>query len=156
MNAITLWKVVQFSQLTAIQLYQLIKLRSDIFVVEQNCIYSELDDKDHQTGVLHLLGYKGEELIACARLLPAGVSFPSVSIGRVAIKKNMRKKGLGHILMDQALMCCEEHWPQKNIEISAQEYLNKFYLQYNFINTSAVYIDDGIPHIDMILKKSLL
>ncbi len=84
------WQCIPFCQLTTEQLYDLLKLRVDVFVVEQTCPYPELDNKDRMTGVHHLLGYQDKELVACARLLPMGVSYPSVSIGRVATKASAR------------------------------------------------------------------
>ncbi|MCG9723908.1 GNAT family N-acetyltransferase [Vibrio brasiliensis] len=147
------WQLIPFSQLTTTQLYQLIKLRVDVFVVEQTCPYPELDDKDHQNGVYHLLGYKNDQLVACARLLPKGLSYPSVSIGRVATLESQRGGGLGHQLLQQALAGCESLWPGEKIEIGAQEHLAKFYQQHGFIQTSAMYLEDDIPHIDMVLDK---
>lgn len=108
------WQFLPFSQLTTTQLYQLLKLRVDIFVVEQTCPYPELDDKDHQPGVHHLLGYQDDQLIACARLLPKGLSYPSVSIGSVAILETKRG-GTGHQLMAQALKHCESlYWERRS------------------------------------------
>ncbi|WP_073584928.1 GNAT family N-acetyltransferase [Vibrio quintilis] len=146
------WQFLPFSQLTTTQLYQLLKLRVDIFVVEQTCPYPELDDKDHQPGVHHLLGYQDDQLIACARLLPKGLSYPSVSIGRVAILETKRG-GTGHQLMAQALKHCESLWPGETIEIGAQKHLADFYGKHGFVQTSSMYLEDDIPHIDMKLKK---
>ncbi len=143
------WQCLSFSSLTTIQLYELLKLRVDVFVVEQNCPYPELDDKDHAEGVLHLLGYNNEELVACARLLPSGVSYPSLSIGRVATKESHRGGGLGHQLLTEAIKQCQQRWPLQSIEIGAQEHLSNFYAQYGFLRTSEMYLEDGIPHIDM-------
>lgn len=143
------WQCIPFSQMTTEQLYELIKLRIDVFVVEQNCPYPELDNKDKFNGVHHLCGYQDEELVACARLLPAGISYPSVSVGRVAIKTSARGEGLGHQLLQTALKHCQALWPQSAIEIGAQAYLREFYEHYGFITTSEPYIEDGIPHIDM-------
>lgn len=147
------WQLVPFTQLTTQQLYQLLQLRVDVFVVEQTCPYPELDGKDCLPQVHHLLGYKEDELIACARLLPEGVSYPSVSIGRVATKQTHRGGGLGHQLIQQALAGCERLWPQSDIEIGAQEHLADFYAQHGFVATSAMYLEDDIPHIDMKLSK---
>jgi len=147
------WQLNPFSELTTEQLYQLLKLRVDVFVVEQTCPYPELDDKDHQPGVHHLLGYQGEELVACARLLPKGISYPSVSLGRVATAESHRGDGLGHQLLDQALSSCELLWPGESIEIGAQEHLATFYQRHGFVQTSAMYLEDDIPHIDMKLEK---
>ncbi len=115
------WHLVPFSQLSTTQLYQLLKLRVDVFVVEQNCPYPELDGNDILHGVHHLLGYKNGELVACTRLLPAGTTYDSVSIGRVATKHNARGGGLGHQLMQQSIMHCQQLWPNEAIEIGAQE-----------------------------------
>ena len=135
------------------QLYQLLQLRVDVFVVEQKCPYPELDGKDYGQDVHHLLGYQADKLIACARLLPKGVSYPSVSIGRVAIAQGHRWGGLGHQLVQEAVSACEVLWPKESIEIGAQEHLSEFYKQHGFIPTSAMYLEDDIPHIDMKLEK---
>lgn len=147
------WQLKPFSKLTTTELYQLLKLRVDVFVVEQTCPYPELDDKDHQVGVHHLLGYQGKELVGCARLLPKGVSYPSVSIGRVATAGQHRGNGLGHKLLEQALIGCESLWPGESVEIGAQEHLATFYQQHGFVQTSSMYLEDDIPHIDMKLDK---
>lgn len=147
------WQLIPFSQLTTTQLYQLLKLRVDVFVVEQTCPYPELDDKDHQPNVYHLLGYQHGQLVACARLLPKGISYPSVSIGRVATSIDQRKGGLGHQLLKQALNGCQRLWPNESIEIGAQQHLHGFYQQHGFVQTSDMYLEDGIPHIDMKLEK---
>ncbi|KII77653.1 GNAT family N-acetyltransferase [Vibrio renipiscarius] len=147
------WKRHSFEQLTNHELYQLLKLRVDVFVVEQTCPYPELDDNDTLNGVMHLLGYQQGQIIACARLLPKGTTYPSVSIGRVATKKSARGGGLGHQLLQQAIAECHQLWPNQSIEIGAQQHLTAFYQQHGFVQTSAMYLEDGIPHVDM--KKSM-
>lgn len=147
------WQLKPFVELTMIQLYQLLKLRVDVFVVEQQCPYPELDDKDHQKGVYHLLGYDGDQLVACTRLLPKGISYPSVSMGRVATAADHRGGGIGHQLLAEALRTCQSLWPDESIEIGAQEYLAAFYTQHGFVKTSDTYLEDDIPHIDMKLAK---
>ncbi len=147
------WLCLSFSQLSTQQLYQLIKLRIDIFVVEQNCPYPELDDKDHQIGVKHLLGYQEGKLVAYARLLPPGISYPEVSIGRIVTNQAYRQQGLGKQLINSALQHCEQLWPKQNIQIGAQLYLLNFYQSFAFKQISKEYLEDGIPHIDMILNK---
>ena len=148
------WQLHPFHELTTIQLYQMLKLRVDVFVVEQTCPYPELDDKDHQPGVHHLLGYCEGQLIACARLIPQGLSYPSVSIGRVATAFDSRGNGLGHKLLDKAIQECQQLWPGIDIEIGAQEHLASFYSQHGFKQTSEMYLEDDIPHIDMKLSKA--
>ncbi len=143
------WITLPFTQLTTLQLYELMRLRVDVFVVEQNCPYSELDGKDTLNGVYHLLGYDNDELVACARLLPAGTSYDNVSIGRVVTKQSARAAGLGHRLLEQALTQCETLWPQQTIDIGAQQHLTQFYASHGFTVISDSYLEDGIPHLDM-------
>ncbi|MCK6263107.1 GNAT family N-acetyltransferase [Vibrio sp. ZSDE26] len=152
MNQIT-WQSLPFDKLTAHQLYQLLKLRVDVFVVEQNCPYPELDDKDHQPEVHHLLGYDGESLVACARLLPAGISYEDVSIGRIATSDKVRRQGVGNTLVETALKECHSLWPNQSITIGAQEHLANFYNTHGFVKISEMYLEDDIPHIDMRLEK---
>ena len=147
------WLCLSFSELSTTQLYQLLKLRVDVFVVEQNCPYPDLDDKDHHADVYHLLGYQEEQLIACARLLAPKISYPQVSMGRVVIAESHRQQGLGTQLLKTALLQCEQHWPQQNIQIGAQSHLLKFYESMGFKRTSQDYLEDGIPHVDMLLTK---
>ncbi|CAM2960025.1 GNAT family N-acetyltransferase [Vibrio mytili] len=143
------WIALPFSQLTTHQLYELMRLRVDVFVVEQTCPYPELDGKDTLEGVYHLLGYRDEELVACARLLAAGISYENVSIGRVITKKTARGGGLGHQLLEQALLHCETLWPGQTIDIGAQQHLAQYYARHGFDAISDSYLEDGIPHIDM-------
>ncbi|MCJ2378291.1 GNAT family N-acetyltransferase [Vibrio sp. ZSDZ34] len=150
----TTWKLKLFSELSTIELYELIRLRVNVFVVEQNCPYPELDGKDSMPDVYHLLGYQGSELIACARLIPQGISYPSASIGRVATKLSHRGGGLGHQLLTQALTCIESLWPQSTIEIGAQAHLEHYYGRHGFVINSKEYLEDGIPHIDMLRTPS--
>ena len=147
------WQLLPFSALTALQFHQLLQLRLDVFVVEQNCPYPELDGKDPLAGVHHLMGFKDGELIACARLLAAGISYDNVSIGRIATKQSMRGSGLGHELLTQALQSCEALWANQTIDISAQEHLAAFYQGYGFKTISDMYLEDDIPHITMRLTK---
>ncbi len=143
------WQVLTFEQLSTQQLYQLIKLRIDVFVVEQNCPYHELDDHDHHSEVRHLLGYQNDRLAAYARLLPAGITYPQVSIGRVITDASFRGNGSGHQLLTKAIEQCEQLWPKCTIEIGAQEHLIGFYGRHGFMPFSSVYLEDGIPHVDM-------
>jgi len=147
------WHSIPFSELSTQQLYQLLKLRVDVFVVEQNCPYPELDGKDTLAGVEHLLGYADAELVACARLLPPGTSYDNTSIGRVATKQSARGDGLGHQLIKEALTRCEALWPNKTIDIGAQQHLKNFYASHGFETISEMYLEDDIPHVDMRLEK---
>lgn len=143
------WHLLPFSGLTTTQLYQLLKLRVDVFVVEQTCPYPELDDKDHMSGVHHLLGYQDKKLVACARLIPPGISYPGSSIGRIATHSCVRGEGTGHQLLSNAIELCSNLWPDTPIEIGAQARLEGFYRQHGFVQTSKPYLEDGISHIDM-------
>ncbi len=147
------WQICTFDQLSTSQLYQLLKLRVDIFIVEQNCPYSELDNKDIQEGVYHLIGYVEDEIVACARLMAAGIHYPNVSIGRVAIKASHREKGLGHTLISEAISQCRTLWPGATIDIGAQQYLCHFYEKHGFSPISEMYLEDNIPHVDMRLQQ---
>jgi len=152
LSAIT-WTCKPFKNLSVSELYDALKLRADIFVVEQTCIYPDLDNKDTVPNAHHLLGYKGSSLVAYARILPAKVSYNNVSFGRVAVSDKYRNTGLGKALMKQILTHCELLWPGQNIDIGAQVYLQAFYESGGFTPVSDVYLEDGIAHIDMRLRK---
>ncbi|MBO2672506.1 GNAT family N-acetyltransferase [Shewanella algae] len=148
------WQLLPFAELTLDTLYELMKLRVDIFVVEQNCPYPELDEKDRAAGAMHLLGRSSSgELLAYARLLPAGVSYSQVSIGRVAVAAEARGGGRARQLMQEAIGGCNKLWPAEDIKIGAQEYLRAFYQSLGFEAVSEVYLEDGIPHLDMLLHS---
>jgi ElaA protein len=144
------WHLKTFNQLNTTELYELIKLRVDVFVVEQNCPYPELDNKDQLTDVYHLLGYNKNELVACARLLGKGITYPNIAIGRIITKQTHRGSGLGHQLIKSAIENCVKLWGDAPIEIGAQAHLEKYYAQHGFKVNSDSYLEDGIPHIDMI------
>ncbi|MFQ6372463.1 GNAT family N-acetyltransferase [Shewanella sp. YIC-542] len=144
------WQLQRFSKLDNHTLYHLLKLRVDVFVVEQQCPYPELDDKDHAMGAMHLLGYGNDgELQAYARLLPPGCSYAQCSIGRVLVAASARGQGLGTLLMQQAVMACHGLWPDSAIRIGAQHHLQQFYASLGFAVVSAVYLEDGIAHVQM-------
>lgn len=146
----TNWQLKTFEQLTTRELYELIKLRIDVFVVEQNCPYPELDNRDQLNDVYHLMGYQKNELVACARLLGEGITYSNIAIGRVITKESHRGTGLGHELINTAIENCIKLWGNKPIEIGAQAHLEKYYARHEFVKNSDSYLEDGIPHIDMI------
>lgn len=155
MNNRTIWQAKHFSELSLNELYDLLKLRVDVFVVEQTCYYPDLDsdkgqlDRDEET--LHLLGYQNNTLVAYLRILAQGQSDESyVRIGRVAIAEQARGSGLGHELMTESLSLCQQYFPEQNIKISAQEHLINFYQQHGFEQASKMYLEDNIPHVAMI------
>lgn len=130
-------------------LYNLMKLRVEVFVVEQKCPYLELDGKDEQS--IHFLIKDHGELIAYLRILPAGLSYREVSIGRVLVSEKYRKRGYGRELMNKALDYIKEN-NLGDIRISAQDYLRGFYESLGFKKISEVYLEDNIPHIEMLKK----
>lgn len=140
--------IKSFDELTNHEMYNMLRLRSDVFVVEQNCPYLDLDNKD-QKG-FHLLYYVDNELAGVTRLLPKAVSYDEVSIGRVVIAKSHRGLGLGVKLMEASIEGCEEKFGKEPIRISAQYHLSKFYQSLGFVEQGEVYDEDGIPHIGML------
>ncbi|GAD78778.1 GNAT family N-acetyltransferase [Vibrio ezurae] len=143
------WQLLSFDEINNHLLYQMLKLRVDVFVVEQECAYPELDDKDHAPEVKHLVALQDNHLVALARLLPAGLSYPAVSIGRVVVSPSARKLNIGQQLMERAVAECQRLWPDQAIEIGAQAHLQAFYQRHGFEAFSEPYLEDGIPHIDM-------
>ncbi|QLE03083.1 GNAT family N-acetyltransferase [Galbibacter sp. BG1] len=137
-----------FDQLTKKELYEILQLRSEVFVVEQNCVYQDIDGKDNKA--LHVLGKHDGELVAYTRIFNAGDYFENPSIGRVVVRKSERKYGLGHELMRASIEATHVNYGKQNIEISAQRYLEKFYEAHGFIQKGKGYLEDGIPHIKMI------
>ena len=143
------WTCKKFEALTPQELYAALRLRSEVFVVEQNCIFLDMDDKDE--ACWHLLGWQDGLLAAYTRLVPAGVSFPETSIGRVVTSPKMRKAGAGKILMQESIERCYSFFGKNPIRIGAQLYLKHFYESFGFQQASDVYIEDGIDHIEMLL-----
>ncbi|WP_415761189.1 GNAT family N-acetyltransferase [Pseudomonas sp. CP4] len=131
------------------QLYALLKLRSDVFVVEQKCAYPDLDGQDLDGDTHHLMGWVDDQLMAYLRLLDPESQGGDVVIGRVVTAPAGRGKGLGHAMMEQALKQAEKHWPQVPIYLSAQAHLQRYYGQYGFVAVGEEYLEDDIPHIGM-------
>lgn len=141
------WTIKSFESLSVNELYNILRLRSEIFVVEQNCVYLDLDGKDHKA--LHLFGTFEGNIVAHARLFKPGISFVHASIGRVTVEAKHREKKWGHELMRQAIAGVLEHFGETEITIGAQLYLKKFYESHGFVQTSEMYLEDDIPHIQM-------
>ncbi|MFK8028093.1 MAG: GNAT family N-acetyltransferase [Gammaproteobacteria bacterium] len=148
------WQCKRFAQLSNDQLYELVKFRVDIFVVEQHCPYPELDDKDRLADTLHLIAYQHAKIIAYARLLPPGASYSETSIGRFAVAEPLRREGIGSMLMDKCLEQIATLWPDHDTKVSAQAHLENFYAAFGFIKNSHTYLEDNIPHIEMFKTKS--
>jgi ElaA protein len=141
------WKIKRFDALTTTELYSLLRLRSEVFIVEQNCVYQDIDDKDKKA--LHLIGEYDGKIVAYSRLFKSGDYFENASIGRVVIDANYRDKKWGHEMMQNAIAGIETHFRETKITISAQLYLQKFYESNGFVKTSEMYLEDDIPHIEM-------
>ena len=141
------WKIKSFESLSVHELYDILRLRCEIFVVEQNCVYLDLDGKDQKA--LHLFGTFEGKIVAHARLLKPGISFVHASIGRVTVDAKYRERKWGHELMRQAIEGILEHYGATQITIGAQLYLKKFYESHGFVQTSEMYLEDDIPHIQM-------
>lgn len=139
-----------FNQLTIQQLYGMLQLRSEVFVVEQNCVYQDIDGKDQSA--LHVLGYKNEKLVAYTRLFKAGDYFNEASIGRVVVSKNERQHKYGNAIMIASIKAIKKYFNETTIKISAQVYLNTFYTNLGFNAEGEEYLEDGIPHVAMLFN----
>lgn len=141
------WKIKTFEALSVHELYDFLKLRSEIFVLEQNCVYLDLDGKDKLA--LHLFGEFEGKIVAYTRLFKPGISFENASIGRVTVDANYRDRKWGHDLMRESIAAINQHFGESKITIGAQLYLKKFYETHGFVQTSEMYLEDDIPHIEM-------
>lgn len=137
-----------FKQLTTDELYAILQLRSEVFVVEQDCVYQDLDFKDQKA--LHVLGFKNNNLIAYTRIFKPGDYFENASIGRVIVKENERKYRYGYDIMEASIKAIKDYYNETKIKISAQVYLKKFYNNLGFKETDEEYLEDGIPHVGML------
>lgn len=143
------FECLPFTDLSTTQLYEILHLRSEVFVVEQTCAYQDLDRKDTQTGVQHLMMFDNKQLFGYARLLPPGISYDNSSIGRIIISPIIRDKGLGRLLIQEAIDRTFVLWPNVGITIGAQSHLSKMYQNFGFNEISEHYLEDGILHVDM-------
>lgn len=147
------WEALPFEQLPVTSLYAALQLRAEVFVVEQRCAYQDPDG--HDASAMHLMGWDSPSrstLLAYTRLLPPGVTFSEASIGRVVTSPVTRGTGLGHRLMAQSLNSLFEHWGKQDVRIGAQAHLQAFYQQHGFVTEGEPYVEDGIPHVEMIRR----
>lgn len=142
------WSLKKFDELSAKEMYEILKLRSEVFVVEQNCVFLDMDDKDQFAH--HLQARIEGNLAASVRILPPGLSYDEPSIGRVVSSPQFRRKGIGIALMNKAIEETIVLYGAREIKIGAQLYLKKFYESFGFIQCSETYLEDDIPHIKMI------
>jgi ElaA protein len=142
--------VKSFQELSNAELYSILRLRSEVFVVEQNCPYQDLDNKDQKC--FHLMLYDGNFLVAYCRLLPAGISYQEISIGRVISAPSYRGKGVGKIVMQLGIQFCEQLFGSAPIRIGAQVYAKGFYSALGFMEEGEEYLEDDIPHVEMVRR----
>ncbi|SEN83651.1 ElaA protein [Amphibacillus marinus] len=145
------WSVKRFEQLSLAELYQILKKRVEVFVVEQECAYPEIDGNDPDC--YHLFLQEGETIVAYARLIPRGVLYAEPSIGRIMVDNRYRKDGYGRKLVKKAIEIIYDDWQEELIKIHAQVYLLDFYQSFGFKEVTAHYLEDNIPHVDMVLEK---
>lgn len=140
--------VKPYKDLSIDELYSLLRLRSEVFVVEQNCVYQDMDEKDKKA--IHILALKNNEIVAYARIFKPGDYFKEASIGRVVVSQKERGSGLGYKIMNASIKAILDEFQEYNIKVSAQKYLKKFYNNLGFKQVGEEYLEDGIPHIAMI------
>ncbi len=145
------WILKKFNELSAAELYAVMQLRNEVFVVEQDCVYQDADDKDQAS--LHFCGWDDTKLAAYTRILPPGISYTEASIGRVVTSPAYRKTGIGRILMQKSIELTRSTFNCSQVKIGAQVYLARFYTSLGFVQSGEAYLEDGIPHIEMILNK---
>ncbi len=147
------WSLKKFSELTNHEIYKILKLRNEIFIVEQSCPYMDCDGKDEES--YHLFAEDGEDIIAYLRIIKKGIIYDDVAIGRVCVNKKYRKNNLGREMLLRAISFIESELKEKKIKIQAQSYLYDFYKSLGFNEISDTYLEDGISHIDMIYNKKV-
>lgn len=145
------WTIKRFNELTINELYNILKIRAEVFVVEQNCVYQDVDSKDNAS--YHLFLEDKEGIVAYLRILPKGISYAECSIGRVLTKETHRKQRLGNEMMKIAIHFIEETLKERKIRISAQAYLLEFYKSVGFEPVSDIYLEDDIEHIEMLYEN---
>ncbi len=144
------WKLKKFDDLTLDELYGILKLRSEVFVVEQDCVYQDLDDKDQLS--YHLFLENDGETVAVSRIIPENVSYEEMSIGRVVVKENFRGQGLSKIMMKKAIDFIVDDLGKSEIRLSGQAYLVDFYEDLGFKKVSDMYMEDNIEHFEFLYE----
>ncbi len=147
------WSYKSFETLSGSNVYEILQLRVNVFVVEQKCAYQEVDGHDHAS--MHISCRDRKGIAAYARLLPAGVKYTEPSIGRVIVRKDLRGSGLADRLMENALSYILKEWAPKEVKLQAQQHLEGFYSRHGFETTSLPYVEDFIPHVDMIYRNTI-
>ncbi len=143
------WVCKKFGELTPDELYKILRLRSEVFVVEQRCIYLDMDNKDYHS--YHLLGWEGEKILGYSRIIPSGISYAEFSIGRIVSSPSARGRGIGRELVQQSIKTLYQLYGIQHIRIGAQYHLREFYSSFGFVQKGDIYPEDGIDHIEMLL-----
>ena len=149
-NKIPVWKIKTFKELSTQELYKIIQARVEVFVIEQNCPYQDLDNTDQ--AAIHLWAEIDHEVVAYCRIFDAGIKYEECSIGRVLTTEKGRGKNLGRQMMKFAVEVIENRFRKTSIRISAQDYLLKFYQEFGFESTGKNYLEDDLPHTEMLRK----
>jgi ElaA protein len=144
------WSCKAFTDLTPLELYSILQLRNEVFVAEQNCVYQDCDDKDQVSH--HFMGWQQNKLVAYTRLIPAGIAYEEISIGRVVTSPSIRGTKTGKELMLRSIAKIHDLYGKTPVKIGAQLYLKRFYESLGFVQCSGVYLEDGIEHIKMIFN----
>ena len=148
------WKVKRFEELKLKELYDLIALRVEVFVVEQNCPYQDLDGKDEVA--FHVIGTdENNKVVATARILPKGIAYDEIAIGRVVTAESIRKYKKGNELMQTCMDFVSHGFPNEDVRLSAQSHLVNYYAKHGFVKTGKEYLEDGIPHSEMLFESNL-
>lgn len=140
-----------FDELTNRELYEVLRLRQEVFVLEQTCLYPDIDNADQEC--IHALAYDGDAITGYLRILPPGIVFDTIAVGRVLVSMNARKNGIARQMVSETISYIKDVLHEEHIKLSAQQYLIKFYESLGFRIISDGYLEDGIPHIDMELKQ---
>lgn len=148
MKSSIVWKIKPFSKLSTEELYQILKIRQQVFIVEQTCYYLDADGYDQQA--VHIWAEKEGEILAYSRVFEPGIKYKEASIGRVLTNPNYRKNNLGKILIRFSINTIESRFRTQSIRISAQDYLLRFYSEFGFQDTGKKYLEDDIPHTEMV------
>ena len=142
-----IWKQKKWEELNKKNLHEILLVRSEVFVVEQKCVYQDIDNKDPKA--IHLYGKIKNKIVAYSRIFNEGDFYKEISFGRALVLKNQRGKGLGDELVQKSIEIIKGNWPNKKVKISAQAHLNNFYKKHGFIEKGKEYLEDGIPHVSM-------
>ena len=142
-----IWKQKKWEELNKKNLHEILQIRSEVFVVEQKCVYQDIDNKDPKA--IHLYGKIKNKIVAYSRIFNEGDFYKEISFGRALVLKNQRGKGLGDELVQKSIEIIKGNWPNKKVKISAQAHLNNFYKKHGFTEKGKEYLEDGIPHVSM-------